>query len=135
VSPDLAARLISLGTDAFAVADDAAEEQARQQRSYESLERRARSSTTISAFLAEYDACMRLAEWLALEHGLRFGASPHLGFKIVLQVFMPEVDQQATRDLVASRHKAKKNGLEPDAPAVAHLRHVHSALRQRVFPV
>jgi hypothetical protein len=135
VSPDLAARLISLGPDAFAVTDDGADEQARQLKSYENLERHARYSTTISAFLAEYDACMRLAEWLALEHGLRFGESPHRGLKIVLQVFTPEVDQQATRDLVASRHKAKKNGLEPDAPAVAHLRHVHSALRQRVFPV
>ena len=87
----------------------------------DSLLVRAASQSAVDSFLSNYDALMRLAEAVATHEGYRFGESPHLAMKKIVQKLDPSI-ARSNLDLVASeRHKAKKSRVAPSAEAVGLL--------------
>lgn len=111
--------------------DNAVREAKRQRESYERLIHRAGSADLRVAYLATYDATMRLGELLLLEYGYRFGPHPHSCLKMLVSSLEPLVDIEG---LVATRHRAKKDDHVPGVDEVDALTGLRVRLHSRVEP-
>ena len=131
----LSKRIRKEGSPAFASACDPDGQITIQLESYERLVARTTSGTTLKRFLSEYDACMRLAECLALSVGSEFGQQPHRALRIILATTCPHIDPQLVRRTIEARHASKKASAPPDADALEALSEIHRGLRQAVLPL
>ena len=82
-------------------------------------------------YLFSYDALLRVIEFTLLQrYHLALGQQAHRGFKSVLFKLFPELDHvlsvEQLQDLVKTRHRAKKESLQPSADHDAVLNQVLS---------
>ena len=101
----------------------------RQRRTMVRLHETARTASGGRAYLAQYDALMRVVEIALLRHGYRFGQHPHRALKeLVVALLSPP---PAVNTVVGVRHLVKKKHYSPSPDEIEQV----IALRKRLTTV
>ena len=97
----------------------------KQRSSYQQLLKRAESTDLRIAYLANYDALLRLLEIYLLNFGYLLGNHPHAAARRILNYLTTEFD---ISNVITIRHQVKKSNLQPILLDIENL----SSLREKV---